>query len=197
MQRPLSTTERYTYWLLRHPILAILFSILLFVGIMAGGKNIYFDTNYRVFFSSSNPQLEAFDQIERTYTQTDNIMFVVRPKNSDVFSREVLTLIQELTEESWRLPYATRVDSLTNFQHTHADEDNLFVEDLVTKDADQLTDEELSAIRDVALTEPLLVKKTISSDGKTTGINVTVTMPREDASEVVQATAAVRALVAQ
>ena len=37
----------------------------------------------------------------------------------------------EATEDAWQIPHSTRVDGITNFQHTWADGDELIVEDLV------------------------------------------------------------------
>ena len=42
-----------------------------------------------------------------------------------------LEAVEELTEGAWQIPFALRVDSITNFQHTWADGDELIVEDLV------------------------------------------------------------------
>ena len=73
-----------------------------------------------------------------------------------VFTRETLSALEELTEASWQLPFSSRVNSITNFQHTRVDEDDLIVEDLV-QNAAILSDEELAEIQKIALTEPDLV----------------------------------------
>ena len=39
-------------------------------------------------------------------------------------------VIQEMTEALWLTPASSRVDSITNFQHTWAEGDDLIVEDL-------------------------------------------------------------------
>jgi len=92
-----------------------------------GGKLLNFTTNYRVFFSEDNPQLLAFDALEKTYSKNDNVMLVLAPKSGNVFTPETLALVEGLTEKSWQTPFSTRVDSLRNFQHTEAEEDDLIV----------------------------------------------------------------------
>ena len=42
-----------------------------------------------------------------------------------------MAAVEELTEAAWQIPYTIRVDSVSNFQHTYATEDDLIVEDLV------------------------------------------------------------------
>jgi predicted RND superfamily exporter protein len=147
----------------------------------------------RVFFSDENPQLKALDALENTYTKNENVLFVVAPKNGDVFTRATLAAIEELTEASWKMPYSSRVDSITNFQHTRAEEDDLIVEDLVT-DAPSLSDEELDAKRAIALSEPLLVNRLVSPSGHATGVLVTMLLPHESLAEAPEVAAFARAL---
>ena len=109
--------------------------------------------------------------LQRIYTQDDNIMLVIKPKSGDVFTAERLSAIREITESAWKVPFATRVDSITNFQHSYAEGDDLTVRDLVEKKAD-LSPGLLAEIKAVALREPFLVDRVISPDGTTTGINI-------------------------
>ena len=44
---------------------------------------------------------------------------------------QVLDAVEFLTLEAWQLPFVLRVDSITNYQHTTATEDDLIVADLV------------------------------------------------------------------
>ena len=71
------------------------------------------------------------------------------------------------------------MDSITNFQHTYAEGDDIVVEDLV-KNATQLSEEDLERIRSVALKEPLLVNRQVSAQGNAAGINVTINLPGID-----------------
>jgi uncharacterized protein len=90
------------------------------------------------------------------------------------------------------LPNSTRVDSLTNFQHTEVDGDDLTVSYLV-EDAVGLDDARLAVIRQIALAEPSLVGRNISTTGHVAGVVVTVTMA-EGSREAPMITAASRAL---
>lgn len=159
-----------------------------------GAKNLEFSTNYRVFFSKENPQLTEFESLQRTYTREDIVMFVIRPEEGTVFTPELLNGIRDLTEESWQIPYSTRVDSITNFQNSYADgADDLIVEDLVP-DGSPLDAVDLARIEDVALTEPLVVDRLVSEDGRATAVTVTVNLPLKDQMEVPAAMDHARAL---
>ena len=179
-------TRAYGDWVVRWRYAILLVTILLVALAASGGRFLTFKTDYRVFFSEDNPQLLAFEELQNTYTKTDNVLFVLAPKDGNVFTRETLASIAALTKEAWQLPYSLRVDSLSNYQHTRAEGDDLIVADLVP-DPSVLTPEELLAIREIAVNEPLLVSRLVSAEGHVTGVNVTIQLPDNGTGEEVPA----------
>ncbi|MBT6296796.1 MAG: RND family transporter, partial [Nitrospina sp.] len=89
-------------WVIRFRWGIILFTIVLVFAAASGARFLGFSTDYRVFFSKDNPQLVAFETLQNTYTKNDNIMFAVEPKDGNVFSRETLAIIEEITKASWQ-----------------------------------------------------------------------------------------------
>jgi hypothetical protein len=172
----------------------ILFMLLLVGFAGSGARHLAFANNYRTFFSSENPELIAFEAFQDTYTKNDNILFVVQPADGSVFSPRIADAIERLTEEAWQLPYVTRVDSISNFQHSWADGDDLTVEDLI-RDGATLTETSLAEKRAIALAEPLLRDNLVSHDADTTGINVTLHYPEESLKEVPETVAVARQIV--
>jgi len=173
-------------WMIRLRWWILLLTPLLVLGVASGIQQLSFTTNYRVFFSPENPQLNAFEQLEKTYTQDDNVIFLLIPEQGDVFTNRVLEAVEWLTRESWQLPYSIRVDSLTNFQHTEARGDELIVRNLAENSA-ELAPAELERIRTVALHEPLLVNKLVPKKGDVTLVIITVQFPRQDEGREVPA----------
>ncbi len=180
---------------IRHRGLVLVGAVLVAVMIGSGASNLEFSTNYRVFFSEANPELQAFEELQNTYTKNDNFFFVVEPKEGAAFDRETLVAIEELTEAAWQIPYTIRVDSVSNFQHTYATEDDLIVEDLV-RDAEGRDVSFLKERRDVALAEPLLRNQIITADGNVTAVNVVLQYPEKGFMEVPEAVEHARALKA-
>ncbi len=170
---------QFGQWVLKYRWLIMLMSIVLVFLAASGGQNLRFTGDYRVFFSDNNPQLLAFDELEKMYTKSDNILFALTPKNANVFTQETLSAVESLTEKAWQTPFSIRVDSLTNFQHTWSEEDDLTVENLVS-DSRALDAKKLEEIRDVALKEPILVNSVVSPDARVTGVNVTIQLPGLD-----------------
>jgi predicted RND superfamily exporter protein len=190
-----SITGRYAQFVVTHPWRILLLTLLVVMSTGSGGRFIEFTNDYRVFFSDDNPELQAFEAMQNIYTKTDNVLFVVAPENGNVFSAETLALVSELTDLSWQTPYSTRVDSVTNFQHTVAEEDDLLVGDLVD-DLALMSVEEVQYVRDVALNEPLLLNRLISPSAHVTGVNITIQLPGKSLTEVPEVAEFARQLAA-
>ena len=171
--------ESYAAWIVRWRWLVLLLCLASVALLASGGRFLTFTNDYRVFFSEGNPYLEAFENLQDTYTKNDNVLIMLAPSSGNVFTPEVLTAVVDLTDRAWQTPYSTRVDSLSNFQHTYAEEDDLVVIDLV-EEPESLTLEDLSYIRQVAINEPLLLDRIVSPEGHVTGVNITVQLPGID-----------------
>ncbi|MDH3871503.1 MAG: MMPL family transporter, partial [Gammaproteobacteria bacterium] len=182
-------------WTVRHRWTVILVMLLLVIAAGSGIRLLTFNNDLRVFFSDENPQLQALEDLEATYNKIDNVLFVIAPRNGKVFTRGTLAAIETLTGAAWQTPYSVRVDSVTNFQHSRAEGDELIVADLV-EHAGQLADADLARIRAIALAEPSLANRLVSAEGHVTAINVTIPLPGLAANEVPEVTAFARRLAA-
>jgi predicted RND superfamily exporter protein len=171
--------KRYAEFILRHKWAVILLTLLAIAVMGAGARHLTFTNDYRVFFGEENPQLLAFESLQDTYAKNDNAMFILVPASGDVFTRDTLGAVAWLTERAWETPYSTRVESLTNYQHTSAVEDDLIVEDLGYQ-VDSLDAQALGQIRDIALNEPVLINRLVSKQAHVTGVNITIELPGID-----------------
>ncbi len=179
------------------PKLTVAVSVAVFVLSSLGLVWARFSTDYQIFFSHEDPGLSAFQRLERDFTKTDNVLFVVKANDGTVFQAEALTALQELTAAGWRLPFASRVDSLTNFQQVSAEGDDLTLASMVPADVRGWSAAQFESLRQTAMKEPIVVGSLLATDGRTAAVNVTLRLPRQDPLEVTQAAEAARALVAQ
>lgn len=186
----------YVSALLRFRWLALLVIFAVTAAGFAGLQHARFKGDYRVFFGPDNPQLAAHDKLERTYTKADNVLFIIQPAEGDVFQPRVLDAIKFITEESWLLPRAIRVDSITNYQHVSATDDDLIVADLID-DPYAMSEAELTEAKEIALREPFLAGRGISLDARTTGVSTTFQLPDEPGLVVPSIAAAARAIQAE
>jgi len=201
---PAAGNSSYTKWqekwahgiaqfCIQHAWLVITVSLLLVGLIASNARHLEFSNNYRVFFSQENPELTTFENFQNTYNKNDNIMFVIHAKEGTVFTPDSMAAIESLTEKAWHIPFSSRVDSVTNFQYSWAEEDDLTVDNLI-RYANTLSQEEISSKADLALAEPLLKNSILSEDLNTTAVNVTLQYPEKSLDEVPTAVSKARAL---
>ncbi|MEM9723906.1 MAG: efflux RND transporter permease subunit [Pseudomonadota bacterium] len=177
-------------WLL----LPILTALCIAVG--SGAATLNFASDYRVFFGAENPDLIANDNAEGAFGKPDNIAFVVIPEQGSIYTAETLTAVHRLTDLAWRLPFVSRVDSLTNFQNTVGVGDDLIVEDLLL-DPNTLSPERIAGIRAVAESEPLIDGFVTSRDGAATVVSATLQLPGDTPNVASAAQAEAREIRAQ
>lgn len=171
--------SRYIDWVITQHKWIILVSVILVLGLSAGAKNLTSTNDFRVYFGKENPQLVAFEELEQTYGKQDTLFFFIEPDNHNIFTRENLTLIWELTEKSWDLPNARRVNSLTNYQHTEAEGDDLTTDYLLDSPA-LLTAEKIASLKKIILNEPTLLHFLTDTAGTVTGIQVRLNLPKDN-----------------
>ena len=78
--------ERIYNFALNKPWITLLISILLVFSAAFGAQNLVFKGDYKVFFSEQNPELTAFESIQEIYAKSDNVAFILAPKNGDIFT---------------------------------------------------------------------------------------------------------------
>jgi uncharacterized protein len=167
--------KNFANFVVQSPYKILLATVATVVLLGVGAKNLEVTDDYHMWFDKNSPELKSFEKLETTYAKSDSILFVIAPKDGNVFTRQTLADIQWLTKESWKIPFSTRVDSLTNFQKTEASGDDLKVRDLVLS-PESMTSADLSRVRKFAMNEPALVKNLVSEKGHVGAVNVVITL---------------------
>lgn len=177
--------DRYSQFIIRYRYGVLLAALAVVVLIGSGTKNLVLSSDLEVFFAEDDPGLLAYDEIRNTYSHDDNIYLVLVPpptadgKPGDIYTKESLAILEEVTDRAWSFPYATRVDSIANYQHTQAIGDDLLVRPLV-KDAEDMSQADIELARRVSTTEPILLNRLITDDGDMAAINISIQFPEAD-----------------
>ena len=148
-------------------------------------KHLEFEGSYRIWFGKESKILKDYDNF-RAIFGNDNAVTIMFTDEDGVFTQKALTTIDNVTQKLWQTKYIARVDSITNYQHVHADEeypDEVIVEDFI-EDPSIYTQAQLDKKKDVALTQDIIVGKLISADAKTTMIVGRMTPKAGDDPEV-------------
>lgn len=183
---PTETTAGTSYgqMIIARPWLVIGAVALVMCIVVFGASRLQYNPDNRVFFGADNPHLIALENMENTYTKTDNVFVALQPETGTVFTPRILQLIVDLTEDSWLLPYSNRVDSLSNFQYMRADGDDLIVTNLVNIDERELTPEYAAELQTVALSKSFLVNRLVSADATSSGFNISILKPADNPDAV-------------
>lgn len=181
--------ERYLTAIIHHPV-RVLCAVALLVCISAlGVLNLTFTSDFRTYFSDANPQLRAFEAMETRFSRQDSLFVLVSSERS-LFDAQTLDVIADLTDTGWRLPYVTRVDSLTNFQYTDVIDDDLLIDNFYTHSSEVIDDisdgsarnKPFAELQAIATSDPDMLLKLVSADGRVTGINLTLNLPKADSA---------------
>ncbi len=168
--------EKYIRWIIAYGKWITALMALAVLVISFGASKLTFTSDFRTYFGPENPQLLAFEKMEKTFSKQENVYFYIRAKEGDLFTLKGLNLIEQMTDEGWKLPYSQRVTSLQNYQHTDVEEDDLLI-DYLYYDALELSSEDLQRIKQITFSEPTLLHRLISEDGASTGISVRTVLP--------------------
>ena len=156
-----------------------LLSGVLMVFALAGFRHFVFDGSPRVYFDDDDAEYERFEALEDTYGREIRLFFMMSAEDGDIFQPRHLAALRELTERSWELPFVRRVDSLSNFQYSHSEGDELFVEDLLSDEV--INDPELLASRrTVALSNMDIAGRLVAKNGGHAAVVLALNMVPED-----------------
>lgn len=168
---------RYTQWLLKNNKWVLAITVVITGAFMSGLYYFVIGNNYEeIFFDDHNARVAAYEKVKQDYTHDDNVFFVVTAKNGEVFSRRTLEAVEYLTDKALEMPYAVRVDSLTNFHYAFSEGDDLLIRPLIENPA-EMSDEALAEARNIAMREPILQKRLVKEGSPVTGVNVTLNLP--------------------
>ena len=170
--------ERIANFVVGNKIKITVTSIISALIIMSGASHITVDTDGRVFMAEENPDRIMLDSFEAEYSKDDNLNFILTPDNGEIYTPDNLKIIGEMTEQLWLLPYVRVVDSITNFQNTYSQDDDLIVEDLI-KDPFSISEQEAKKAKDIALSR-IELKTLDNPNTSLTNISVLFKLPGLD-----------------
>ncbi len=184
-------SDRYGLFILRWRWPIIILTLLVVAIASIGIFRLTFNPDTRSFFGPENPERILLDRMEAQYAKLTNVIFVLAPKDGNVFTAANLRAIDELTQEGWQTPYVIRVESLSNYQELTAQGDELRVAP-VYDGKGELTPERVANIRQRVMQDRELVDRVVSNKADVTAVNVLITRPKETPQEVTEVVEFVR-----
>jgi predicted RND superfamily exporter protein len=151
----------------KHPIIVILFSLLVIAFPLTQVPKITMDTSTEGFMHESDPMLMNYNAFRDQFGRDERIMIAL--KSDKIFTLPFLTKLQKLHHElEDNLPYLDEVTSLINVRNVRGEKDQLIVEDLMENFPK--TEEDIKKIKKIVMNSEFYKNLLISEDGTMTGI---------------------------
>jgi predicted RND superfamily exporter protein len=152
--------------------LKTLLVLMLFAGsLIAQLPKITMETTIEGFLHENDPALVAYDNFRGQFGNTEMIIIAIR--SQDIFSLEFLQKLKKMhVELRDTVPYVADVNSLVNVRETRGEGDLLIIEELLERWPE--TPEELVAIKERALANPMYKNLLLSEKGDFTALVLTM-----------------------
>ena len=171
--------QRLAHFLLQQRWWLFALSCLLVLAAAAGLLALHFDADPARYFPQQNSRKQALEKLQQDFGSSSQVLMVINSDTTALFSREQLSLLQQLTDDAARLPFAGRVESLSNSQYSYSKGDTLHVENLLEQPAATLSDDNLLQIQQIALTDPAFARRLADATGKMAVISITANLPEQ------------------
>ncbi|MEZ5489372.1 MAG: MMPL family transporter [Gammaproteobacteria bacterium] len=172
-------TPAHGSWLVARRGMMLILTLLL--GVLCGTGILFtsFNTSVGELLSENDPFLDELADMETLFPSPLTITFaVVAPPDSSagVFDQQALAALRDLEQRYRDLPGATRLSSLLGYRSPQRNFQ------LFERPSEQYSSEELVALREVALEDPLLLSTFLSDEAEITF--ATVILDAYDADEI-------------
>lgn len=162
--------------LLRYNAQLLVLCLAIFAALCVGIGWLRFSSDNASFFGRDNPEFQLIRHLEDTYAGTSSVMIMVLPPEGEAFSPATLEAVRTITEDAWFVPYVLRVDSPTNYIHSHSEGEDIYVEALLEEGV-PITPEAAARFAQIAPEAQNLRNRLIVPDGTAYGISIDIVMP--------------------
>jgi predicted RND superfamily exporter protein len=137
---------------LKRPKITI-FITAIFIALLSSGLSKFEVKNdVRIWFDPNDPKLDNLNYLEETFGNDETLVIAIHSK-SGIFTPKNIKTISQLTEDAWYIPQVTRVDSITNFNHISAVDEDIIIDALIDEDQ-EMTQTYLDKQKALALSDP-------------------------------------------
>lgn len=129
-----------------------------------GARYTSIDSSFRAILSDDDPYREEVDQVHKDFPPSTSVIFAFISPGTDVFNFDTLRAMEDLTNRFAEVESAVSVGSLLNRRLNAVDAD-IHGRDYLVPEMSGLTEQELSAIREIALQDEDLIQSILSPEG--------------------------------
>ncbi len=163
----------YRQYLLGHPVLALFFLAIILVISITNIKNFTLDASADTLILEDDQDLKVFRNVTERYQSSDFMILTLTDKNKNIFSSDTLQLIDTLSREISTVENIDAVTSITNIPLVTSSDKPLT--ELINDIPNILSEDvERNRAKEEILTSPIYKDLIISSDAKTTAMQLVI-----------------------
>lgn len=114
--------------------LSVFLGSLLFILVFPFIFKMQFDFSAQAWLSDDDEHIEKLNEFERLFGNDERVIFLLELKEGELFDKEIINVIDQLTEKMWQIPEVIRVESVTNFNWSYAEGDDLITEPFIPEE---------------------------------------------------------------
>lgn len=168
----------------RYPVALLSIASMLILGLQTLELRIEAELDY--FYDDEYQGLQDLKDLKSTYSDFKSTILMIKPLNEPISSPRILQLTHEITQKFWKMPHHVRVDSVTNYQHTEADGDDLIIRNLL-ESPDSLSEESARRIIDIASSKPELNYRMLSVENNALAVIAEARLDTDDNQALIDA----------
>jgi predicted RND superfamily exporter protein len=161
--------NRALLWSLKQPLKAGAIFLIVTVFFAFQLPRLEIDASIEGLMLERDPAREYYEQVKRTFGGDSLTLVVI--KADDVFTREVLGIVERLSRRLERVDGVTRVESLATVDHVAEGEDGFTIAPLIAGDVPD-DPAALARIRTSALGDHIFLRNLVARDGRAIALAV-------------------------
>ena len=159
-------SKNISLYIVKHPVLLFIISIIVIITFSINAPFIQFAKNVDYFELKNHPDTIFYKDFKKIFGNDE--FFVIAFEKDDIFTKDNLCILKEITQKLENLDSVRDVVSLANVNDIIGENDYFIVEPFLDKIPD--TESEVLALKRRALKNQIYLRNIISSDGKTAAI---------------------------
>ncbi|MCB0220801.1 MAG: MMPL family transporter, partial [Chrysiogenetes bacterium] len=150
--------KRFARFVIDQRVFILALNLVMFAFFAWKALDIGFVMTPEIWFRPTDPARVAYDQLHEYFGDDEFVIAVIEDKENGVFNNHALAAIERLTREMEEAPYINKVQSLTEFEWIHGEENSLIVDGLLRDAIDDndfpLAQEDIDHAKRVILGDP-------------------------------------------
>ncbi len=160
--------------------IAVIVAVIILIGLsVLPLKNLYFEDSTDMWFLEGDPELQRYKDLKGLFENDEYLLVGIKapPQDDTIFTLKTLEMVKKMTDFLEEHEAVSKIRSITQFEYMHAADDSLEISELVSAEADELSDltpEELREMAEIAKKEKIIHGQLITQDLKHTLISARI-----------------------